>query len=454
MHWGPQSIPGVDSTWYARRMHEQDSKHRCYEYHCQTYGHPSKFGYKDLCALFTAEKFDQDLADTMAALYKRIGAGYVVPVASFHDNFDMWDSTYQPRWNSMATAGKDVLAMWKQAANKHGLRFGVAAHFARAYRWLQTAHGADRFGPMTDVPYDGQDPEFHDLYGVPWTSTGKDWDYEQMSDIAPPEFEGNFEKRMLEVFDRYQPDLYYTDGGIPFRQKGLNLLAHMYNNNPNWNGGAQNAVATIKLDWVPTIAVMNYEFDHPETIQEHPWQTDKTMGSDWFWERDSSGKYKSAQWAIRTLMNAVSCNGNLLLNVPPDADGVLDPEVISMLEEMGRCLDVIGEAVFATRCWVIPNDGTAEDGTGDIRFTRNKANTSLYITHLGPPGSVMKIKALAASRIDLSSLGSLTALGSSEKISYNQEADSLHIRVPTSLTQDRCACAFKLDFNGPLPELG
>ncbi|MEI7901536.1 MAG: alpha-L-fucosidase, partial [bacterium] len=153
MHWGPESIPGVASTWYARWMYEQGSEG--YKYHCATYGHPSKFGYKDICKLFKAEKFDQAQADRLVKLYKQAGARYVVPVASHHDNFDMWDSKYQPRWNSMATAGKDVCGMWQKATVANGLHFGVASHVARTYRWLQVSHGADKTGPLAGVPYDG-----------------------------------------------------------------------------------------------------------------------------------------------------------------------------------------------------------------------------------------------------------------------------------------------------------
>ena len=111
MHWGPQSIPGVATTWYARWMYEQGSEG--YKYHVATYGHPSKFGYKDICWLFTAPKFDQEQADRLVRLYKKTGARYVVPVAVHHDNFDMRDSKYLPRFNSVATSGKDIVGMWK-----------------------------------------------------------------------------------------------------------------------------------------------------------------------------------------------------------------------------------------------------------------------------------------------------------------------------------------------------
>jgi hypothetical protein len=271
MHWGPMSIPGVATTWYARWIYEQGCEGN--KYHVATYGHPSKFGYKDICKLFTAPKFDQAQADRLVALYKKIGARYVVPVAVHHDNFDMWDSKYQPRWNSVVTSGKDVVGMWRKAVDKEGLRLGVASHFARTYRWLQPSHGADRSGPMAGVAYDGQDPEYADLYGVKWKDNGSfpDFWYEQRSDVGPPAFEKNFEDRLIDLMDKYHPDLYYTDGGIPFKQAGLNVLAHFYNENQKWNNGPLQAVATIKLDWTPNVAVQNYEFGYPDTVQHYPW---------------------------------------------------------------------------------------------------------------------------------------------------------------------------------------
>jgi alpha-L-fucosidase len=153
IHWGPQSVPGVATTWYARWMYEQGSK--AYQYHVATYGHPSKFGYKDICRLFKAEKFDQSQAERLVQLFKEAGFRYLVSVAAFHDNFDMWNSKYQPRFNSVAVSGKDIIGMWKKATDKYGLKFGVASHVARTYRWLQVSHGSDITGPLAGVPYDG-----------------------------------------------------------------------------------------------------------------------------------------------------------------------------------------------------------------------------------------------------------------------------------------------------------
>ena len=442
MHWGPMSIPGVATTWYARWIYEQGCEGN--KYHVATYGHPSKFGYKDICKLFTAPKFDQAQADRYVKLYKQAGARYVVPVAVHHDNFDMWDSKYQPRWNSVATAGKDVVGMWKKACDKEKLHLGVASHFARTYRWLQTSHGADGSGPMAGVPYDGQDPAYADLYGEKWNDTSM-W-YEQRGDVGPPAFEKNFEDRLRDLMDKYHPDLYYTDGGIPFKQAGLNVLAHFYNANQQWNNGKLQAVATIKLDWVPNVAIQNYEFGYPESVQHYPWQSDKTMGADWYWIRNATDRYMPSGNAIRMLVDTVSKGGNLLLNVPLTPEGELEPTTLTFLTEMGKCLDIIGESIFATRCWMTATDGDS------IRFTRSKDNTVLYIINLGWSNDQVVVRALGSSRIDLTTLTGVTMLGSSEKLTYSQDAGGLAIKVGKAPFESP-AYAFKLTFSGQIPKL-
>jgi alpha-L-fucosidase len=455
MHWGPESIPGVASTWYARWMYEEGSEG--YKYHCATYGHPSKFGYKDLCKLFTAPKFDQAQADSLVKLYKQAGARYVVPVASHHDNFDMWDSKYQPRWNSMATAGKDVCGMWQKATVSNGLHFGVASHVARSFRWLQTSHGSDKTGPLAGVPYDGQDPKFADLYGVPWKST--DPGYEGPQDVGPPAFEQNFEDRMKDLIDRYHPDLYYTDGGPPFKDKGYKIVSHLYNQSLKEHGGKLQAVANFKGGC--PIGAENFEFEFPGTLQPNFWQTDKTMGAEWYWLRNRHKDYKKGFEIVHTLIDVVSKNGNLLLNVPLTGDGELEEEVITMFKVMAHDFNLIGEAIFDTRTWEAFGEGQknfnniSSGSAADIRFTRNKANNVLYVTTLGWPGdgAVVKIKTLNKHRVDLKSLKSITLLGSREPLKFTQDAASMQIQLPAKPPYECNAYPIKLTFAGTIPKL-
>ena len=455
MHWGPESIPGVASTWYARWMYEQGSEG--YKYHCATYGHPSKFGYKDICKLFKASKFDQAQADRLVKLYKQAGARYVVPVAAHHDNFDMWDSKYQPRWNSMATAGKDICGMWQKATVANGLHFGVASHVARSFRWLQTSHGSDKTGPLAGVPYDGQDPNYADLYGVPWKSS--DPGYEGPQDVGPPAFEKNFVDRMLDLIDKYHPDLYYTDGGPPFKTAGYNIVAHLYNQSLKLHGGKLQAVANFKGGC--PIGAENFEFEFPATLQKNFWQTDKTMGAEWYWLRNRNRDYKTGHEIVHTLIDVVSKNGNLLLNVPLDGDGELDEEVITMLKVMAHDFDLIGEAIFSTRTWEAFGEGSNNlNGIGaltplDIRFTRNKANTTLYATVMGWPGdgATVRIMTLNEYRFSMKGLQSVSLVSAPGKLSYRQDTDSLQITLPPKAPYECNAYPIKLTFSGPIPRL-
>ncbi len=458
MHWGPQCVSGYQPTWYARWIYEQGSKANIY--HCATYGHPSKFGYKDICKLFKAEKFDQAQADRLTELYKRLGARYVVPVAAHHDNYDMWDSKYQPRWNSMATAGKDICGMWKKSADKYGLHFGVASHVARTYRWLQTSHGSDKAGPMAGVPYDGQDPNFADLYGVPWNDSG--YGYEGTQDVGPPAFEKNFEDRMKDLIDRTHPDLYYTDGGPPFKKAGYNIVSYLYNENQKFNGGKLQALATFKgVNHAKPVGIQNYEFEYAGHITPYVWQTDKSMGASWYWVRGAENRYSKGNAIVHTLIDVASKNGNLLLNVTLTPEGELEQQAVDSLNDAGRYLGIIGESVFSTRPWDAFGEGPKSiNGIAtltpqDIRFTRNKANTTLYATIMGWPGdgATVNIKTLNSFRFSLKGLAGVSLLGSPDKLAYNQNTDALQVTFPPKPPYDCCAYPIKLTFSGPIPKL-
>ena len=186
-HWGPQGstdIPyPIDRGWYARMMYEPGNP--VYEWHVKNFGHPSVFGYKDILKRYHPAHFDAAQADKLVRLYKSAGAKFFVAMGVHHDNFDMWDSKYQPRWNVKAITGKDIVGLWHDAAVKNGLRFGVSSHVARSYRWFQTSHGADARGK-----FDGQDPAYADLYGTPWKSA--DPGYEEMSNVGPAAWETRF----------------------------------------------------------------------------------------------------------------------------------------------------------------------------------------------------------------------------------------------------------------------
>jgi len=158
LHWGPYSVAEM-GEWYARKLYLEGGKE--YEYHLKHYGHPSEFGYKDFVPMWKAENFDPD---KLVALFKRAGARYSCPCAAHHDNFDLWNSRHH-EWNAVKKGpGKDLIKMWRDAALKQGLRFGVTTHLSRSYSWLNVANGADTKGPHKGIPYDGADPRGRGLY--------------------------------------------------------------------------------------------------------------------------------------------------------------------------------------------------------------------------------------------------------------------------------------------------
>ena len=208
-HWGPQSVP-MFGDWYARNMYIQDTEQ--YLYHLRHYGHPSKFGYKDICALWKAENFDPD---GLMALYHKAGARYFVAQAMHHDHFFNYPSQIN-RMNAMQVGPKkDICGLWKQAAKKYGMPFGLTEHLGASFSWWRVNKMSDSHGPYAGVPYDGNDPAWRDFYfdnyqHVDGTTQASPWYTEN------EEFRAYWLRVMKEIIDLYQPELLYTDGALPF----------------------------------------------------------------------------------------------------------------------------------------------------------------------------------------------------------------------------------------------
>lgn len=451
MHWGPCSVPGVDS-WYGRNMYIEG--HRTYKHHVKTYGRPSKSGYKDIIALWKAEKFDPD---RLVRLYKEAGAKYVVPVAVHHDNFDLWDSTHH-RWNAVNIGPKkNIIAMWREATLRHGLRFGVSAHLARSYSWFNTSKGSDKTGPYAGVPYDGNDPKYADLYHEKHDDTS----YRYPS--HPPEaWKRNWFSRVKDLVDKYQPDLLYFDGGVPFGEVGRRMVAYYFNQNMRWHGGKLEAVFNIKNigdgrhgDYRDGICVLDLERGMLSGIRDEPWQNDTSIGP---WYYMPNARYKTTDAVVDSFVDIVSKNGNLLLNVPPKPDGTLDAEAQRILVELGKWMDVNGEAVYGARPWKSYGEGpTAVPGgyfkertepftPQDMRFT-TKGNV-LYAICLGWPGdgATLAIKSLSAKQ-KVGKITKITLLGYDGELKWSRDDESLKIRMPSKKPCEN-AYSFRIELPG------
>jgi alpha-L-fucosidase len=448
-HWGPQSAAEY-GDWYARRMYVEGEPQ--YKHHLEHFGHPSKTGFVDVIKSWKADKFD---ADYLMGLYKKAGAKYYMSMGCHHDNFDMWNSKYQPRWNATASGPrKDILGLFKQAADKHGLRFGVSEHLSNSFSWFGTAHGADKAGPLAGVPYDGQDPQYADLYH----------DYSQMpadfvqkvvnapakgaiamSTDGPPSWRQNYFDRILDVVTQYEPDLLYTDGGIPFGDYGLGLVAHLYNTSSRRHGGKVEAIYTGKsrADAAAGMCVLDVERGLVDSIWPRPWQTDTCVGN---WHYDTRARYKTPKRVIDMLVDIVSRNGNLLLNFPLPNNGMLDSKELAILDGITAWMAVNSEAIYATRPWkifgtgpgseikAIPgqpfNENLRQDFTAEeVRFT-TKGGT-LYAFFMGWSEKQIVIAPLATSSPNVAGrIENVELLGYGGKVQWTHDGKGLTVQLP------------------------
>jgi len=443
-HWGPQSAPEM-GDWYARNMYLEGNP--AYKFHVEHFGHPSKVGFKDVVPTFKADQWDPE---HLMDLYQKAGAKYFVSMGVHHDNFDMWDSKYQPRWNA-AKAGpkKDIVGIWKQAARKRGLRFGVSEHLSNSFDWFATSHGSDKAGPYAGMPYDGTNPEFADLY-----HDYKDMpaDFQQtakaMGRVAPDRWKIEYFNRIKDLVDQHQPDLLYTDGGIPFDEYGLHLVAHHYNVSASLHRNAVEAVYTSKTrtDCETGTCALDLERGIVDKIWDDPWQTDTCIGT-WHYKKDV--KYKTPKTVIDMLADIVSRNGNLLLNFPLPGSGKLDAEEMRVLSAITDWMAVNSEGIYGTRPWKISgirptavptnaegrpqlgfNESNRKDLTAeDVRFTTKGKN--LYAFLMGWPAKEVSIAPLGTgSEQQPGKIHNVELLGYKGKLKWSQDAAALKVQMP------------------------
>ncbi|MEV4110427.1 alpha-L-fucosidase [Nonomuraea sp. NPDC049695] len=412
-HWGPQSVAS-SGDWYARHLYgmqpcsepwERRRADRQHAHHREHFG-PGE-GAKDLFRRWHAERFDpEELID----LYVSSGARYFVALATHCDNFDLWDSK-QHAWNATRVGPRrDIVGAWERAARAAGLPFGLSFHHNWTWRWLDVAHGTD---PATGEPHDGALSK-RDGQGTWWEGMDPAELYPARHAPGakpPPPVADRFYARVREALDRYRPDLVYLDDGrLPFdagsvvesepvSTRGLELLAHYYSTCPT--GG----LVTVKdvPDADRTAVVLDCERRQLDDAQPHPWQFDTSDG-EWFDCSDDDPMFhprKTAQQVLHTLIDVVSKNGCLLLNVPQRADGTVDARARALLGEVGDWLRVCGEGVYGTTPWLRPAEGVTGMGEtrgyegyneadrayrpGDIRFTRR--GDTVYATLLAWPES-------------------------------------------------------------------
>jgi alpha-L-fucosidase len=470
-HWGPQCQP-ERGDWYARGMYEEGSDQ--YKYHVEKYGHPSKFGFKDVINEWKADKWDPDY---LVGLYKKAGAEYFVTLANHHDNFDLYESKYQ-KWNALNLGPKkDIVGGWAKAAKKHGINFGVSVHAAHAWSWFETAQRSDKNGDMTGVPYDGKltkkdgagkwwagyDPQ--ELYAQdhPLSENSldngmihKQWNWGNGVSVPTKAYNEKFFRRTVELIDKYQPELVYFDDTAlpmwPVSDVGLKIASHMYNNSIKKHGSLKAVITGKILDKEQRkCMIWDIERGQSDKIEPTTWQTCTCLGS-WHYDKRifDQHRYKTAKNVIQTLVDVVSKNGNLLLSVPMRGDGTIDTDELKVVEEIGSWMAINKEAIFGSRPWDVFGEGpstinaaplTAQgfnEGKNkpytseDIRFT--KKGNILYAIILGAPQEKkLLIKSLGKEKGLLKTkINSIQLLGYEGTLGYELGDSGLTVKLPES----------------------
>lgn len=434
IHWGVYSVPAFGSEWYPHEMYLEGSD--VYKHHIATYGEQTKFGYKDFIPMFKAEQFN---ADEWVALFKAAGARYVIPVAEHHDGFSMYASDRNP-WNAVSMGPKkDIVGLLKEATEKAGLVFGLSSHHLEN-SWFY--NGGMKF------PSDVQDTTIR-LYGFRLPNGEKDYNEKVGLDWLA---------HTHELIDKYHPQLFWFDwtvGDSIIQPYFYKFLAYYYNSARDWGKGV---VVNTKFGYPTNIQVSDVERGKVDVMRKYPWQTDTSVGKK-SWGYIEGEENKTPEQIVHDLIDIVSKNGNLLLNIGPRSNGTITEEQQSVLLSIGQWLKVNGDAIYGTRCWKKSGEGDEKGTAGsfsdntatpytvhDIRFTTKGNN--LYAIVLNWDKAGVLIRSLTPDVIGDAKIQSVTLLGSNEPILYEQKPEGLRLTFPKTKPCDY-AYSFCISFDKP-----
>ena len=447
-HWGiPSSIQNGrphDGSHYGAWMYGTEgqlsaSKHpeavqKLTDWHDQTYGPHAEFGYEDLVPMFTADNWDPD---ALVKTVKDVGARFIMPVATHHDNFDMYDSFHS--WNSVEMGPKrDTLQEWKAAAQKHGLKFGVSTHLYWSPRFFNSARQFQQSGTLAG-----------ELFNM---------DYSPKTYSSDDAWNEHWYQRCWEIIEKYDPDMFNNDSPFPTiesgKSLGIKLFTKFIEKDLRENKGKQDVVLSLKTGSLDRKAfTYNMERGCADKIFEEPWMWATDLSGTWFY-RDGARNKMSIPVMVGNAIDAVSKNGVIMLNIALSGEGTIPDNQMAYLEEFKKLMEVNGEAIYGTRPWVMFGEGPLEMKTGrqsenlkawsqhDIRFTTK--NNDLYAFVLVPPKEDIVIKTLAKDGEFHESIKKVSMLGSDEEIIWQQTAKGLVIKLP-KLLPDVLAIAFKIE---------
>ncbi len=414
IHWGVYAVPAFRNEWYPRNMYIEGSPE--YAHHREAWGPQKAFGYKDFIPMFTADKWDPVAWTT---LFKSAGAKYVVPVAEHHDGFPMYDCAFTNYNAARMGPCRDVVAELEVAVRQAGLKFGVSSHRAFNARYYTFSE-----------QFDTSNPDNHKLYGIP----------RRPEEPVTYSFVLDWYGRTQELVRRFSPDVLWFDFGWhrdefePWRPRVVadyynHALAHGYE-----------PVLQYKDKIPEDVAVLDIERGKLDTIRDHYWQTDTSVSfKSWCYIEDD--ELKSATALIHDLVDIVSKNGNLLLNVGPKPDGTLPQAVEELLRAIGAWLEINGEAIYATRPWKVYGEGPTgvpkafreheqEAFTAqDVRFTMRDG--ALYAILMGWPGGQATFGVLAeGGPLAASRVAGVKLLGTETDLRWSQDRGGMTVELP------------------------
>ena len=442
IHWGVYSVPAFGSEWYSRNMYQQGTKE--FAHHVATYGPQSTFGYKDFVPMFKARHFDPK---AWAKLFHEAGARYVVPVAEHHDGFAMYDSSLSD-WTAVKKGPhRDVIGELERAVRAQGMRFGVSSHRAE-HDWF--------FDGGRHFDSDVNDPRNAELYGPAVDRLNKnednlaeDWTYVSQAWLD------DWLARTAELVDKYHPDIIYFDwwiGHPTFRNTLPTLLSYYYNEGAKRDG----VVVNYKSGDFPAGAgTLDIERGQLRDIQATHWQTDTSI-SDASWGYVEHDTYKSPTFIIHLLVDVVSKNGNLMLNIGPRADGTIPKDAQDTLRSIGRWLKTNGEAIYGSKPWRTFGEGPTEVVGGTFQDTKTKpftaedyrfttGNGKLYAIELGwPANGAATIHAIQPD----DKVTRVESLANGRIIAFSQDAAGLHLHLPAHPVGSD-AYVYRITFSSP-----
>jgi alpha-L-fucosidase len=428
--WGVYAVPGAVNEWYPHNMYRPGDP--AYEDFQKNYGSLENLGYKDFIPKFRAEKWDPaDWVD----LFKRAGAKYVIPVAEHHDGFSMYDSDLSD-WTAVKMGPHhDIVGDLATAVRAAGLHFGLSSHRAEHNYYYDEG----RY-----IQSDVNDPRYASFYGPahPWMNDPHFIAYNEWSWVSEA-WTLDWLARAVELTEKYKPEVFYFDGGIghPAFRRSVTEFAAFY-----YNYAAHNnipAVINFKDYSMPEgSGSRDYERALLSNIMTVHWQTDTPI-SDLSWGYMKHDHLKSADFLIHQLVDIVSKNGNLLLNIGPRPDGTIPEDVRATLLEIGAWLGKNGEAIYGTHPWKVFGEGPTqiETGFGHDADTKPYTASDFRFTAQGPYVYAISMACPPDGTASIHSLGTgpqgmgyqtlnLSLLGSSDKVDWVQDDSELDIKLP------------------------